>query len=157
MSHQQSDIKAVAEYICLHLHPKELQSSYVQDIRVLYSAEPIVYVLQALSAGMTSLFVGLITNYLYDKTKKSDQKLLDLETLLKKQQEKLQELETYIANEKELGLKVLANKHLELHRQTFLRIESLDQSIYQMVDEVLFRLKQRGKKALTDEVDSHFR
>ena len=63
-------VEPAAEYICVKLHPPKLRSKYVEHIRVSYKADLIVYVLQELSTGMTALFLGLLTNYLYDKYKK---------------------------------------------------------------------------------------
>src|SRR4051812_23438513 len=59
-----------AEYICVNLHPGKLRSQYVEHLRVSYKADVIVYILQELSTGMTALFLGLITNHLYDKFKR---------------------------------------------------------------------------------------
>lgn len=155
VSHQQNDVTTAAEYICLHLHPKELRSNYVHDIRVEYSADPIVYVLQELSTGMTALFIGLITNYLFEKTKKPDPTIINIQALLKKQNTKLNKLEKYIVREKDDELKKIANKHLKLHNETLRRIENFDPNLYELVDEVLCQMQQRGHQSLVDEIDSH--
>jgi len=89
----------------------------VQNIRVYYHAEEIVYVLQALSAGMTGLFVGLITNYLYDKTKSPDKKLVDIEVLLRKQQKQLDELERLISKVKNPADMQVIRLHQQIHQQ----------------------------------------
>jgi ABC-type glycerol-3-phosphate transport system substrate-binding protein len=157
MPRQKTEAEAAAEYICVQLHPVDLRSDYVRNIRVYYHAEAIVYVLQALSAGMTSLFVGLVTNYLYDKAKKPDQKLVDMHALLKKQQEKLDELQSLIAKENKQNTKEVATQHLELHKKTLLQIQDSDPSIAAMVDDALRQLEQRGQNALTDDVDSNYR
>ncbi len=156
MPRQKTEIETAAEYICVHLFPENLRSSYVRDIRVYYHAEAIVYALQALSAGMTSLFVGLITNYLYDKTKKPDQKLVDMEALLKKQQGRLQELENLLVKEKNRELRTEASQQLELHKQTILQIQESDHRITEMIEDVLKQLEQRGQNAIDDEIDSNF-
>lgn len=62
--------------------PRRDSLDYVRNIRVHYLAEEIVYVLQALSTGMTGIFIGLIANYLYDKTKKPNPKIEVLTNLL---------------------------------------------------------------------------
>lgn len=156
MPRQKTKIETAAEYICIRLYPQALRSSYVRDIRVYYHAEAIVYALQALSAGITSLFVGLITNYLYDKTKKPDQKLVDMEALLRKQEEKLQELEKLLVKEKDREFRAYANQQLELHKKTILQIQNSDSEIVTMVEDALQQLEQRGQKAIDDEIDSNF-
>ena len=63
-------VAVAAEYICVDLHPKSLRAPFVRHMRSSYKADYIVYVLQALAQGMCGLFVGLLTNYLYDRARK---------------------------------------------------------------------------------------
>lgn len=157
MPREKSDVEAAAEYICMQLHPQGLRADYVRNIRVYYHAEAIVYVLQALSSGMTALFVGLLTNYLYDKTKKPDQTSVDLRALVEKQQKKLDELRALVAQEGKQSTKEWAAQHLELQEKTLLQVQDSDPSIAAMVEDVLKQLEQKGKSALTKEVDSNFK
>jgi hypothetical protein len=95
-------LKPAAELICVNLHPPKLRGSYVRDIRVKYHAPLIVYALQALSAGMTAIFLGLLTNYLYDKYKVKRRGHDDSERLgklIEQQEENIKELQEFLKTE----------------------------------------------------------
>ncbi|MDT4868804.1 hypothetical protein FQZ97_1037870 [compost metagenome] len=139
----------------MQLYPEEIRSDYVRNIRVHYRAEEIVYVLQALSTGMTSIFIGLITNYLYDKTKKSDPKIEALTKQMEEQRVQLRKLEELLLKEKDSDFAEIAKKHRELHRRIIAQAQDSDPEIERMVDEVLLQLNERGRKGLADEVDSY--
>lgn len=155
MRYTSDDIEAAAEYLCVHLHPEEIRSDYVRNIRVYYHAEEIVYVLQALSAGMTGIFIGLITNYFYDKTKKPDPKIEALAKQLEEQRVQLVKLEKLVLKEKDPDFVEIAKKHLELHRRIIVQAQDSDPEIERMVNEVFLQLKERGRKGLADEVNSY--
>lgn len=157
MSRNSDPVATAAEYIALQLHPKEIRGDFVRNIRVFYHADEIVYVLQALSSGMAGLFVGLLTNHLYDKAKKPDQKLTDIEALLHKQQEKLAKLEALIAKERKKELAGIARQHFDTHKHTIEMIQDSDPYITSLMDAALSDLDARGQQALTDEIDSHFK
>jgi len=155
MRYTSDEIEAAAEYLCVQLHPEEIRSDYVRNIRVHYRAEEIVYVLQALSTGMTGIFIGLITNYLYDKTKKPDPKIEALTKKIEEQRIQLRKLEKLLLKEKDPDFAEIAKKHCELHRRIIAQAQDSDPEIERMVDEVLLQLKERGRKGLADEVDSY--
>jgi len=153
--YEKTEIEVAAEFLCVQLHPEHLRADYVRDISVDYHAEEIVYVLQALSNGMTSLFIGLITAYLYDKTKKPDQKLANIEKLLKEQEKTIQKLEGLLIRETDQEFHETASQHLELQKRTLVQIQDSDPEIAAILEDVLYQLKQRGKAALSDEVNAH--
>ena len=152
----EEEITTAAEYICIQLHPDPIREDFVRNIRVYYHAEEIVYVLQALSTEMAGLFVGLLTNHLYDKTKKPDQRTVDIEKLLIKQQEKLAELERLIAKEKDKNFSVVAQEHFDTHKKTIIMIQDSDPYIPELINTALSELESRGKDAIAEEVESHF-
>jgi len=139
-------ITTAAEYICIQLYPDDLRGDFVRDIRVFYHADEIVYVLQALSTGMAGLFVGLITNYLYDKTKKPDQKTVDIEKLLIKQQTILRDLERLVAQEKDKDFSAIVQKHIATHKTTVLRIRDSDPYISDLIQTALSEIESRGSR-----------
>lgn len=155
MRYTSDDIEAAAEYLCLQLHPEEIRSDYLRNIRVHYSAEEIAYVLQALSTGMTGIFISLITNYLYDKNKKPDPEIATLTKQLEEQRVQLRGLEKLLLKEKDPDFAEIAKKHRELHRKIIARAQDSDPEIERMVDEAFIQLQERGRKNLADEVDSY--
>lgn len=156
MPRHDDPINAAAEYISVQLHPEEIRCDFVRNIRVHYHATEIVYVLQELSNGMAGLFVGLLGSYLYDKTKKPDQKLDNVEALLLKQQKKLAELETLILKEKDKKFAVIAQQHVDTHKRTIGLIQDSDPYVSRLMETALSELEARGQKSLTDEVDSYY-
>ena len=155
MRYTNDDLEAAAEYICVQLHPEEIRADYVRNIRVHYRAEEIVYVLQALSSGMTGLFIGLFTNYLYDKVKKPDSSSTELKKLLEEQNGRLGKLEKLLAKECDLEFADIARKHRDLHQKIVCQIQDSNPEIERIVEDVLEQLRRRGRNALTDDVDSH--
>ncbi len=152
------EIETAAEYICIQLYPDELKRDFVRDIRVCYHAEEIVYVLQALSTGMAGIFIGLVANYLYDKTKKSSHEKNNIEKLLIEQQQKLIELERLIEKEKEKDKDffIITKKHFDTHKATLQLIQDSDPYIPELIRKALSELELRGQEAIDKEIDSHF-
>ncbi|AGU53723.1 hypothetical protein VAPA_2c11690 [Variovorax paradoxus B4] len=105
--------------------------------------------------GSAGIFIGLITNYLYDKTKKPDPKIEALTKQLEEQRVQLRKLEKLLLKEKDPDFAEIAKKHRELHRRIIAQAQDSDPEIERMVDEVLPQLKERGRKGLADEVDSY--
>lgn len=151
----EEEITTAAEYICIQLYPDDLRGHFVRDLRVNYHADEIVYVLQALSTGMAGLFVGLVTNYLYDKTKKPDQRIVNIERLLIKQQRELRGLERLLTTEKDKEYAAIAQRHLDTHRQAILMIQDSDPHISGLIQAALSELESRGQEAVAEEVESH--
>jgi len=156
MSRYNDPITTAAEYISIQLHPEVIRGDFVRNIRVYYHAAEIVYVLQALSGGMAALFVGLLTNHLYDKAKKPDQKLVDIQALLLKQQKKLAELEALISREKDKGFATVAQQHLDTHKRTIGLIQDSDPYISGLIETVLSELEARGQESLATEIESYY-
>jgi hypothetical protein len=153
-------LRPAAEYICVKLHPPQLRSMYVEHLRVHYRAEAIVYVLQALSTGMTALFLGLLTNYLYDKynksTKDKERENRKLEKLIAEQERQISELEALLKQEKDRGFARRARQSLSFHNETLIRIKNPDSSIELLVRESVELLEAKGTEEVSKEVDSHW-
>ena len=100
--HDSGEIYDAASFACVGLLPPSTRAAYVRDIRAKYKAEPIVYLLQVLSQGMTAIFVGLLTNYLYDKTKSKAhaRKMVDLKRARRRQRYQLRTLQRRIIGSK---------------------------------------------------------
>lgn len=153
-------LKPAAEFICVNLHPLKLKSSYVRNIRVKYHAPLIVYALQALSAGMTALFLGLLTNYLYDKykVKQRDRRGArdKLKKLIVRQEENIKELNQLLKIEKSRRSTREGMQSLKLHKETLVKINDNDTSIEILLKESIEVLETHGSNALSRVIDSHW-
>lgn len=151
-------LRPAAESICVNLHPPKLRAGYVRDIRAKYHAPLIVYALQALSAGMTAIFLGLLTNYLYDKYKlkrRGHEESGKLEKLLAGQEENLKELRQLLKTEKSKRAAREGMASLKLHRKTLLKVKNKDASIELLLQESIELIETRGPTAVKREVDSN--
>ena len=147
-----------SEYICVNLHPPKLRSKYVEHLRSKYKADVIVYVLQELSTGMTALFLGLITNYLYDKYKKPRNKRREndrLKKLIEQQRRTIKSLERLLAKRQDKGIARVASQSLAFHKETLMKVKNGDLSIEVLVKESVTALESKGSDALTEVVNSH--
>jgi hypothetical protein len=153
-------VEPAAEYICVKLHPPKLRSKYVEHIRVSYKADLIVYVLQELSTGMTALFLGLLTNYLYDKYKKKPRNKRREDDKLKKliatQNRTIKALQRLLNKEKDRRISRVAAQSLAFHKKTLMQIKNGDRSIDVLVKESIEVLESKGSDALSNEIDSHW-
>jgi hypothetical protein len=167
MHPEQDDLAAATEYICVRLHPQELRSRYVANVRGGYQAGDvtpeflITLLLQALDTGMTDLFIALLGAYLYDKFKQPDP---NVQRLLQEQRSTLARLETAIghlgSDEKQPeAARVMhqeqtktARVSQQLHESTIQKIEASDPEIPAMVEDALHQLEALGANALVDEV-----
>ena len=149
-------IESAAEYICVSLYPAELRSEYVRHIRSSHKADLLVYALQILATGMTSIFVGLLTNYLYDKRKKKHEvrKRKQLKGLIAQQKRNIKALEDLLKLERAQA-KRRASISLSLHKELVLKIEGNDPSINILLKSALATLEKEGQAALRIHVDSH--
>jgi hypothetical protein len=161
------DLAAAAEYVCVRLHPPELRSRYVANVRGGYQAGDITpeflitLLLQALDTGMTDLFIALLATRLYDKFKPPDP---NIEGLLQEQRSLLVRLETAIdrlgPEEKQPeAARVMHQRRTktvrasqQLHEDVIRKIEDDDPQIPAMVEDALRQLEARGANALVDEV-----
>lgn len=157
MRHYDDPIEATAEYVCVELHPRVLRSRYVEHISVSYRAEIIVYVLQALSTGMTALFVGLLTNYLYDKAKKKHgvKERTDLKKLVAEQKKNIRKLEKLLEAERSRAAVKEARLSLTFHQNILVQIENHDPSLETLIADAIKQLEQKGKDKLLKHVDSY--
>ena len=149
-------IESAAEYICVSLYPAELRSEYVRHIRSSHKADLLVYVLQILATGMTSIFVGLLTNYLYDKRKERHEvrKRKQLKGLIARQKRNIKALEDLLKLERAKQAKRRASISLSLHKELVLKIEGNDPSINILLKSALATLEKEGQEALRMHVDS---
>jgi hypothetical protein len=157
MRNYDDSIEATAEYVCVELHPRVLRSRYVEHISVSYRAEIIVYVLQALSTGMTALFVGLLTNYLYGKAKKKRgiKEKTDLKKLVAEQKKTIRELEKLLKAERSRAAVKEARLSLTFHQNILVQIENHDSSLETLIADAIKQLEQKGKDKLLKHVDSY--
>jgi hypothetical protein len=154
-----ADLDVAATYLAVTILPSELRSAYVRDISVKYSGGPLTYILQALSYGLTSVCLGLLSNYLYDLAKKKlRKKPTSVHSSLQQYEAHIEELREYVSElrnsrkgTKELG-RVLA-----FHEQTLLEIRERDPAIQQYVAEAIEQLESKGAERLAKRVDAHFR
>jgi len=148
--------KPAAEYICVNIHPPKLRSTYVEHLRSAYKADVIVYVLQELSTGMTALFLGLITNYLYDKYKRPRNKRRENERrkkLIARQGRTIKALERLLANGQDRRIASAAAQSLAFHKETLMKVKNSDASIEVLVKESIHVLEAKGSDALTEEIN----
>ncbi len=150
-------LEAAAEYICLELHPVELRSKYAEHVTIESYADHIVYVLQELSTGMTAIFLGLLTNYLYDKVKNKhrEKQAKELKSLMAEQQKKISELEKLLRKRKYKTIKANATITLNFHKDVLIKVKGNDPAINQLLSEALIKLEIDGKDALLKHVDSY--
>lgn len=141
MRHTPAELRTAAEWLCIAALPPRMRKSYVTDIRAKCKAEPIVYLLQALSTGLTTTFLGLLVNHLYDKFKEPAAKATDVEALLRRHELKLAELEAMI----QLSESRDAVKAFELHNGLLLRIRAADPTVEEMVADALAQLERYGR------------
>ena len=178
MRPEQDDLAAAAEYICVHLHPPAFRIHYVNDVRgprlwgdAVYWERLIWLALQALSTGMTDLFIALLASWLYDKFRKPD---ANVEQLLEKQRTALARLDALIAEGEQQAerarvtqerpeRKFAAVVHDDLwqhihavrqfHESMLIKIRDADPAIASMVEDALRQLEARGAKALVDDTN----
>jgi uncharacterized protein YukE len=153
------DLHDAASFACVRVLPRSQQEPYVRDIRVKYKAEIVVYILQALSHGMTAIFVGLLTNYLYDKTKSkaNARQVLALRRALRKQRRELRSLKRQLDSSKNRQAPTWARRRYETYENILTKIEKSDPSITKAIEHAIKQLEQRGAKSLRDVVSSKFR
>jgi hypothetical protein len=155
-----------AETMCLRLHPRGQKSSYVMDRRAHYSADVVTYVLQALSEAMTSIFYGLLANYLFDTYGKGKQVALPL--LVKEHKKELKKLEALLTNYRadpnfpyevdeatERAHVNEAKRRMRFHNEAIIRIQDSDPRIAEMVEDVMRQLEKRGHQPLSDKFESY--
>ena len=151
-----AEIETAAEYLCLRLHPKRHRERYATDIRAAYHAPEIINILQELSTGLTSIFLGVIANRLYDKLKGPDKKIEDIEHLLKQQEKVLRKLALEILKERDTSTLKTASEMLAFHKKQIVSIQDSDPAIARMAEDVIRQLESRGQKALEEEINSEF-
>lgn len=151
MTQTDAELRTAAEFVCVTFHPSGLRKNYLRDIRVKYKAEAIVYVLQALSFGLTTIFLGLLTNYLYDKVKQPGSKAVDVEELLHRHEEKIAELELMIQSSENQR----ASSALKFHKEALQKIKSSDPSIEAMVEDALKQLERYGQDKMKKHVEKY--
>jgi len=157
--HTSDDLYAAASFACVRILPRSHRSHYVLDIRAKYGgAEPVVSILQALSQGMTAIFVGLLTSYLYDrtKTKRRARGLGKIRRLLIQQRRELKHLRRWIkASQARRSVKRI-QRRFEVYEEIQTRVEKLDPSIGQAFEDAIKQLEKRGASALEKKVDEQF-
>lgn len=158
-SHSDDPIEVVAEYICVGLYPTKLREEYVRHMRVAYKADLIVYALQALATGMTAIFVGLVTNYLYDKAKKGrrPKERKAIKRLVAQQKRRITQLERLLKSEQEERRKRRVSVTLIVHKRVIVQIEGKKPSIDKVVTNALSDLEKKGTKGLRNYVDSKWK
>jgi hypothetical protein len=136
--------------------PRSQQEAYVRDIRVKYKADLVVSILQAISYGMTAIFIGLLTNYLYDKakTKAPPGEVLELKRALRKQRSELRKLKRLLESRKGSGS---GHRRYEAYDRVLTKIAKSDPSITKAIEDAIKQLERRGAEALRDDVNSKFR
>jgi len=135
-----------AEYICVNLHPPKLRPRYVEHLRSHYKADVIVYVLQELSTGMTALFLGLITNYLYDKYKRPRNKLRENDRrkkLAAKQGRTIKALERLLEKEEDKRIERVAAQSLAFHKEALMKVKDGDVSVELLVKDSIEALESK--------------
>ena len=152
------ELHAAASFACVRVLPQSQQEPYVRDIRVKYKAELVVYILQALSHGMTAIFVGLLTNYLYDKTaaKADERQLLALRRALRKQRRELRNLKRQLDSPKNRQSRSRAHRRYDTYEKLLTKIEKSDPSIAKAIEHAIKQLEQRGAESLRDDVNDKF-
>lgn len=151
------EIESASQFMALMAHSENNRGSYVRDIQVLYSGEPATYIAQALSAGITSIFFGLISNYLYDHLvgKYGAKRDSQIEEKIASYKKDLAELRGMLESgkvESEKHFLSIANEH-----QSLLKCIGDKKKIEEMVQDAINQLQQRGADGLRDEIDSNFR
>jgi intergrase/recombinase len=139
--------------------PPSQQEPYVRDIRLKYKADIVVSILQELSRGMTAIFVGLLTNYLYERTKsKANERQIEaLRRALRNQRTELSNLKRQLNSSKNQQSRMRGQQRYDTYDTILTKIETSDPSITKAVDDAIKQLEQRGAESLRDEVNSKYR
>jgi len=107
---------------------------------------------------MTAIFVGLLTSYLYDrtKTKRRARGLGKIRRLLIQQRRELKHLRRWIkASQARRSVKRI-QRRFEVYEEIQTRVEKLDPSIGQAIEDAIKQLEKRGASALEKKVDEQF-
>jgi hypothetical protein len=156
--HTTDGIDVAASYACVQLLPPSAREAFVRDLRVKYRAEPVVYVLQALSQGMAAIFFGLLTNYLYDKTKfkTRTRRLAGLKTALRHQRTELRKLKRQIDEGVVKPPVGGVKRRYAAYDKVLTQIETDDPEIVGAVKDAIRQLEKRGSNKLKQSVNRHF-
>ena len=113
--------------------------------------------LQELSQNMTAIFIGLLTNYLYEKSKKAYglKKKKNIDALMTQQQEKIEELEKLVKKEKDKTFRAEAKLALNFHQTTIIQVQSMDAALTQRLTDAVEKLEKDGKDKLFSDVNSY--
>lgn len=151
------DMQVTANYMAVQMLPTRFREGYVRDISVKYSGEAITYILQALSSGFTSVCLGIIGNYLYDKAKKRSKrkKRPDMRADLAEYESQIEELREYLGGRKR-SAKAL-REALRFHEETLLKIRERDPEIQSYVVDALEQLESKGRDKLEKKVSSYWK
>ncbi len=158
----EEELDILATHTVALMYPESHRASYIDDVSGDYNASEIVYALQHLSVGLTSIFAGLIANWVYDKIRHDGkEEEISLYELIERQSEHLEQLNRIIESGRsrypyiDLPPQEISDEHKELakfHEMQLLRIKECDPAIAEMVEEAVDKLESRGTKALTDEL-----
>lgn len=155
-SYSPEELEDAASFACVQVLPRSQQEAYVRDIRVKYAGDFTVAILQAISYGMTTIFLGLLTNYLYDKAKSKAHRreVLELKRAILKQRSELRKLKKHLESRHGAAS---GRRRYEAYDRVLTKIEKSDPSITKAIEEAIKQLERRGAESLRDDVNRKLR
>jgi hypothetical protein len=153
------DILDAASYACVKILPLSQREAYARDIRVKYKADLVVVILQELSHGMTSIFIGLLTNYLYDKarSKARARHKMALRRSVRQQRRELRKLRRWLDAQHARRPTKRIEKRYNTYAEILTRVDKADPSIAKAIEDAVRQLEKRGAAVLREQVSKQFR